>query len=195
MIRHAPTAVKKGFLPEDNAPAVLDSKKIKNLALSLPANCTWHVSPLKRTVQTADALSAYITAGEILVEESLKEQNFGDWSGEKISDVWEELKQNKNQHNYSFICPETSPPNGENFLEQCKRVSLWLENTQLIESTSIVITHSGTIRAILSHILKIEPDIAIGINISHLKKTIFEIIPEDSDNNRGGRFRLLGINE
>ena len=89
MIRHAPTAVKKGFLPEDNAPAVLDSKKIKNLALSLPANCTWHVSPLKRTVQTADALSAYITAGEIRIEESLKEQNFGDWSGEKISDVWE----------------------------------------------------------------------------------------------------------
>ena len=84
---------------------------------------------------------------------------------------------------------------GENFLEQCKRVSLWLENTQFIESTSIVITHSGTIRAILSHILKIEPDIAIGINISHLKKTIFEIIPEDNDKNRGGRFRLLGINE
>ena len=153
------------------------------------------MSPLKRTVQTADALSAYITAGEIRIEESLKEQNFGDWSGEKISDVWEELKQNKNQHNYSFICPETSPPNGENFLEQCKRVSLWLENTQFIESTSIVITHSGTIRAILSHILKIEPDIAIGINVSHLKKTIFEIIPEDNDKNRGGRFRLLGINE
>ena len=34
----------------------------------------------------------------------------------KISVVWDELKMFKNQHNFSFICPEICPPRGDSFL-------------------------------------------------------------------------------
>ena len=78
------------------------------------------------------------------------EQNFGDWAGKKISDVWEELKNNKSQHNFSFICPEICPPNGDSYLDQCNRVSNFIDNFDFHDKKSVVyITHSGTIKAIL----------------------------------------------
>ena len=79
------------------------------------------MSPLRRTVQTAKALSKYTNCSKMILENKLVEQNFGDWSGKKISKVWEILKNNKKKHNFSFISPEVSPPNGESFEEQRKK--------------------------------------------------------------------------
>ena len=59
----------------------------------------------------------------------------------------------------------------------------------------VVVTHSGTIRAILSHLLGIDPDISIGIEISYLSISLFEVLPKDDFKNRGGKYRLLGINK
>ena len=92
------------------------------------------------------------------------EQNFGDWSGKKISKVWEILKNNKKKHNFSFISPEISPPNGESFEEQYKRVVIWLENLSFSKGENIVIvSHAGAIRSVISYALKIKLDYAIGI--------------------------------
>ena len=124
------------------------------------------------------------------------EQNFGDWAGKKISDVWEELKNNKSQHNFSFICPEISPPNGDSYLDQCNRVANFIDNFDFDNKKSVVyITHSGTIKAILSHILNIAPDKSIGIEISHLSFTSIEVIDNKQNKNRGGRFRVLKVNQ
>ena len=83
---------------------------------------------LKRTIQTAKALSKFINFEDITEAKDLVEQNFGDWAGKRISDVWEELKHNKSQHNFSFICPEICPPNGDSYLDQCKRVANFIDN-------------------------------------------------------------------
>ena len=110
---------------------------------------------MKRTIQTAEALSKYISYSQKTEEKNLAEQNFGDWSGKKISDVWKILKKNHSKHNFSFISPEVSPPNGESYIQQCKRVSHWLKNLSILENENIVvIAHSGTIKAIFSHTLK-----------------------------------------
>ena len=37
-------------------------------------------------------------------------------------------------------------------------------------------------------------DKAIGIEISHLSLTILEVLTKDDNKNRGGRFRVLGVN-
>ena len=65
------------------------------LATLIPNNCVWYVSPLKRAIQTAEALSKFVTNSKIVIENKLIEQNFGDWSGKKVSEVWEVLKNAK----------------------------------------------------------------------------------------------------
>ena len=194
-IRHAPVDTELGYLPDNDPDAIINEFKIKNLASYLPQDCIWYVSPLKRTIQTAKALSKYVAVKDMILEKKLKEQNFGDWAGRKISEVWQELKNNISQHNFSFICPEVSPPKGENFLTILERVSIWLEELHFHDpQTAVIITHAGIIRGTLSFVLGIEPDKVIGIEISHLSLTRLEFLSKTDDINRGGRFRILAIN-
>ena len=195
LIRHAPVSSRKGFFPEHDPDAVIKNIQLKKLANVIPDNSTWYVSPLKRTIQTAEALSKYISYSQKTEEKNLAEQNFGDWSGKKISDVWKILKKNHSKHNFSFISPEVSPPNGESYIQQCKRVSHWLKNLSILENENIVvIAHSGTIKAIFSHTLKIKPEFTIGIDINHLSLSIFEVLTKKDSKYKGGRYRLLALN-
>ena len=60
LIRHAPVEKRKGLIPKNNPNALINSKHIKYLASQIPDNSFCYISPLKRTVQTAEALSKYI---------------------------------------------------------------------------------------------------------------------------------------
>ena len=196
LIRHAPVKKKEGFLPEHNPGAIINDDEFKNLAKNIPQDSVWYVSPLRRTMQTADSLSKYVRNRKTIIDSNLIEQNFGNWSGMRISEVWKELRDNEGQHNFSFLCPEISPPNGDSFLDQCKRISRWIENLNFNDSQVIVaITHSGVIRAALSHMLEIEPDKAVGIEILPLSLSLLEVLNEEDCIHRGGRFRLLGVNK
>ena len=196
LIRHAPVKQVKGCFPEHNPVAIIKNNKIKMLATLIPNNCVWYVSPLKRAIQTAEALSKFVNYSKMVRENKLIEQNFGDWSGKKISDVWEVLKECKTKHNFSFISPDFSPPNGESFKEQSKRVGIWLKKLNVLKGKSIVmIAHAGTIRSILSHALKIKNDYAIGIEIRHQSLNILEMITNNDNKYKGGRFRLIALNK
>ena len=186
----------EGFFPKHNPDAVIKNKQLKILATLIPNNCTWYVSPLKRAIQTAEALSKHVTYSKMIRENKLIEQNFGDWSGKKISEVWKILNKNKIRHNFSFISPDFSPPNGESFKEQSERVGVWLKNLNVLEGKSIVIiSHAGTIRSILLHALKIKHDYAIGIEILHQSLNILEMVTNKDDKYKGGKFRLIAINK
>ena len=196
LIRHAPVKQVKGFFPKHNPDAIIKNNQLKILATLIPNNCVWYVSPLKRAIQTAEALSKYVNYSKMVLESKLIEQNFGDWSGKKISEVWEILNKSKTKHNFSFISPSESPPNGESFKKQSKRVGIWLENLNVPEGKSIVIiSHAGTIRSILLHALKIKHDYAIGIEILHQSLNILEMISKDDNKYKGGRFRLIALNK
>ena len=196
LIRHAPVEKMVGFLPMNDGNAIITEVQIRKLANRLPKDCIWYVSPLKRTIQTTTALSEYVTIKEMVIEKNLREQNFGDWEGRKISEVWKEIQNNKNEHNHSFISPEVCPPKGDCFLDQCMRVSIWLRDLDLMASqTYIVIAHAGTIKAALSYMLEIDPDKAIGIEVSHLALNIVEVLRKEHDRYRGGRYRLLCLNQ
>ena len=196
LIRHAPVKQVKGFFPKHNPDAIIKNNQLKMLATLIPNNCVWYVSPLKRAIQTAEALSKYVKYSKMVRENKLVEQNFGDWSGKKISEVWEILNKSKTKHNFSFISPSESPPNGESFKKQSKRVGIWLENLNVPEGKSIIIiSHAGTIRSILLHALKIKHDYAIGIEILHQSLNILEMISKDDNKYKGGRFRLIALNK
>ena len=195
LIRHAPVKQITGFFSQHNPDAIIKNNKIKKLATCLPDNCDWYVSPLKRTIQTAEALSRYKQYSKIITENNLVEQSFGDWSGKKISEIWKLINKNKHKHNFSFISPEFSPPNGESFLEQSKRVEIWLKKLKLKGGQNIlIITHAGTIRAILSHALQIKPDFAIGLEVTYQSYSVLEMLSNKDNKHKGGQFRLLSFN-
>jgi alpha-ribazole phosphatase len=196
LIRHAPVKQVKDCFPKHNPNAIIKNNQLRVLAALIPNNCIWYVSPLKRAIQTAEALSKFVNYSKMIYETKLIEQNFGDWSGKKISEVWEVLKKIKTKHNFSFISPEVSPPNGESFNEQCTRVEIWLEKLNVSEGKNIVIiSHAGTIRSILAHALKIKPDYAIGIEILHQSLNVLEMIPNNDNKYKGGKFRLIALNK
>ena len=196
LIRHAPVREVKGFFPKHNPDAIIKNNQLKMLATLIPNNCVWYVSPLKRAIQTAEALSKHVPYSKMVRENKLIEQNFGDWSGKKISEVWKILNKNKMRHNFSFISPDFSPPNGESFKQQSKRVGIWLNNLNVLEGKSIVIiSHAGTIRSILLNALKIKHDYAIGIEILHQSLNILEMVTNKDNKYKGGRFRLIAINK
>ena len=78
LIRHAPARKISGSLPEYDPDAIINDIHIKILAAHIPRDSTWYVSPLKRTIQPAKALSKYVSYKEMNLEKNLEEQNFGD---------------------------------------------------------------------------------------------------------------------
>ena len=79
LIRHAPVEKKEGFLPEHNPEAIINENEFKKLSKNIPENSVWHVSPLRRTMQTADCLSKYVGSRRTIIDNNLVEQNFGKW--------------------------------------------------------------------------------------------------------------------
>mgnify|MGYP000604370752 FL=1 len=59
LIRHAQVEKLEGYIPENNANAVINLEHLKILASYIPNNCACYVSPLKRALQTAKALSKF----------------------------------------------------------------------------------------------------------------------------------------
>ena len=85
LIRHAPVKKIKGYVPTNDPNAIINPDHFKILASHIPDNSICYVSPLKRAIQTAHQLSKFMNLREIIIEKNLREQNFGDWQGKKIS--------------------------------------------------------------------------------------------------------------
>ena len=67
LIRHAQVEKLEGYIPENNANAIINLDHLKILATCIPHNCTCYVSPLKRALQTAKALSKFTNFKELLL--------------------------------------------------------------------------------------------------------------------------------
>ena len=83
LIRHAPVKKFEGYIPKNNPNAVINFEQLKKISAHIPCDSTCYVSPLKRSIQTAKALSKYVEFREIIVEKKLIEQSFGEWEGKK----------------------------------------------------------------------------------------------------------------
>ena len=139
-------------------------------------------------------MSKFVTYSKLVREKKLIEQNFGDWSGKKISEVWEILNKNKTKHNFSFISPEFSPPNGESFLEVLERVQTCVrELTLKFKGEDIIcIAHGGPIRAAIALALGLNGDQAMSFSIDNLSTTIIDYI--HPENGFHGGWRVGGTN-
>ncbi|MBT6416682.1 histidine phosphatase family protein [Candidatus Puniceispirillum sp.] len=168
-VRHAMVQKKSDHLPPHDPPITNQPHDLTSLIEALPKGADWHISPLQRTRQTADLLKAQLDPQSTKIEPALVEQSFGTWDEQLVADIWKELK-DKPRHNWSYMTADRVPPGGESFAQQCLRVAHWcqLQEQQEFLSPQILITHAGTIRAMLAHMLDISPDRALSFDVPNL---------------------------
>jgi len=188
-VRHAPVvdAHLKHITGQNDVDAdVTDGKAFQALAQHLPANAVWFTSPLKRTAQTAQALTrAGAEAVEPLVEPAWAEQNFGDWTGL----TWDAIGADQP----FWDAPTTSRPPGEgseSFSDQCDRVakrSLELSD-EFAGRDLVCVAHAGTIRAALACALGLSPEQALTAQVYNLSLTRLDYVG-------AGNWRVVGLNQ
>lgn len=106
-----------------------------------------YASDLKRAVDTAEIVN--YKELEILIDEELRELNFGIFEGHTYKELLEkypeELKKSQsNWKNYNYIT-------GESVLELQKRAVDFIEKKVDLEENTVLVTHWGVINTILSH--------------------------------------------
>ncbi|MEW6036640.1 MAG: alpha-ribazole phosphatase family protein [Pseudomonadota bacterium] len=123
-------------------------------------------SPLLRCAEFAGELAGRLGL-ELRVDERLSELGFGDWEGRPWSEVYdhhgEQLREFQRR-------PDRNPaPGGEHYPDFERRVAAAWEDLLGLpgERHWLVVTHAGTIRAILRRVLEFPASRWFGIDVPH----------------------------
>jgi alpha-ribazole phosphatase len=176
-VRHAPSKSAPGVIT-GSSDVECELPPAIPLQNTLPAQAVWLVSPLKRTLATAEALGGQ---RDFHHEPAFVEQNFGEWEGKSWSDpaiyptFWDDPG-------------HTRPPDGESFAELTVRVTTAIHRiSQEIKAGDVVaVAHAGPIRAALALALDLTPNQALRFAIDPLSLTRLDYL--------GQGWRVGGVN-
>lgn len=136
-------------------------------------------SPLRRARATAEAV-ADRTGGQVLVEETLREVDFGDWEGHTFTEIqrrWPaELK--------SWLAdPAVPPPGGESFAEAAKRVSEARDKLLLDHKgkTILIVSHVTPIKILLRLALLAPPEALYRMHLDVASLSAIDHFPDGPD--------------
>lgn len=200
-VRHAPVPEAGGRLygQEDLGCDTSDNQAFLALAARLPRDAAWIVSPLKRTIETRDALLATgvfveTETASSIIEPAFIEQNFGRWQG--LS--WPEMEAS-DPHAYSEFWRDptrVSPPQGESFLDLMDRVHSAINRlTERFAGGDIIcVSHGGTIRAAIALALGLSPESAMALVIDNLALSRLDYMKDGLLRGKGGSWMVRGIN-
>jgi alpha-ribazole phosphatase len=158
------------------------------LARRLPRPAVWRITPLSRTRRTAEAI---FTAGyprqELVEEPDLIEQSLGEWQGLPHADLPERLT--LPPHAFWPLAGYEHPPGGETMAQVIRRAGAAMERlaTEYPDEDVVVVSHGGTIRAVVAHALNIGPDNALHLSIHNLSLTRLDRYPDG--------WRVVCVNE
>ena len=174
-IRHAPSAGDQGIIhgQDDVAANLSDAQALAALNQRLPANSHLFSSNIRRTIETAEAVTG---RAPIQIAE-FAEQSFGDWNGGKWRDLPRE-EMNAFWTNYA----EQKAPAGESFRELTERVhpKILQMSADYRDQDLVVVAHAGTIRAALALALETPLNAALNMAISNLSLTRIDAFPDEN---------------
>jgi broad specificity phosphatase PhoE len=173
-IRHAPVDSGGVIYGQTDLDATCtDSTLFDSLAARLPEDAVWMVTNLSRTRQTADALRERIPheVPDYLVEPAFAEQHFGNWQGRTHAEL--RAERHPEWHRFWLAPAHERPPEGESFTELTERVALALRrrSEEFAGRDVVCVAHGGTIRAVLSVALDIEPERALAFAVENCSLT------------------------
>ena len=132
------------------------------VTLTDPKQVPWHVSPLSRTVETAQLARREIGLPEddFLRDDRLKELAFGRWEGL----TWKEVRHSDPQRAAQREKDkwQTVPPDGESYNLLSQRLAPWLGS---VAGDWVVVAHGGVARVLLHDIAGVAPHEAAELDI------------------------------
>jgi alpha-ribazole phosphatase len=128
-------------------------------------------SPLQRCLK----LAFDINRGNPIVDDRLKELNFGDW--EMLT--WDEIPRDIFDH-WATDYANLAPPEGETFSELQSRGVAFVDDMKKKHQGEhiAVVSHGGMIRAILAHTLNIPLKSLFRFTVDHASITTFDFSHE-----------------
>ena len=113
--------------------------------LARPADFDYVTSPLGRTRETMAIVRSALgfPAGEVRIDDRLREMNYGHWEGQLAADL-----PNTDPHGMAERARDWwhwRPEGGESYEDLTKRVNDWLET---VERNTVVSSHGGVSRAL-----------------------------------------------
>jgi alpha-ribazole phosphatase len=152
----------------------------------------WVVTPLSRTLHTAQALfRAGYPEQHLHVEPGLSEQDLGEWQGITHAALPVQLAQPA--HPFWPISGDERPPGGESIEDVIARVGPTLERLAAahgVDGTGgdvVAVSHGGAIRACIAYAAGLTGQQALHFAIQNLSLSVLERSPEG--------WRVAGVNE
>lgn len=158
------------------------------LGRRLPDPARWLVTPLSRTLRTAQAIfAAGYPEQPLAVEPDLIEQSFGVLQGTEGARLPERLTQPA--HDFWPISHSERPEDGESFEDVILRVGTVIERLADAHDGEdiVIVCHGGVIRAAMAHVLNLGGDAALRLTVGNISLTRIE--------RRGHAWRVVSANE
>jgi broad specificity phosphatase PhoE len=151
------------------------SPQYRALSRRLPRPARWLVTPLSRTVRTAEAIfRAGYPASEAGVEPGLIEQDLGAWQGLAHADLPALLA--TPAHAFWPLGASETPPGGESMAEVVARVGATIERLagDFHGQDVVAVSHGGAIRGAVAHAMGADARSALHLAVQNLSLTILE---------------------
>jgi broad specificity phosphatase PhoE len=164
LISHATTrALRAATFGGDDALDEVGTAQARSLAGSVGAVTRCWSSPARRARETAAALN--LTA---VVDERLRECDYGRWTGLKFSQVL--LREPRKLVRW-MRDPSTAPHGGESIPQVLERVAAWLREQEREPGHTVAVTHSSVIRAAIVHVIQAQLPAFWRIDVTPLSRT------------------------
>ena len=144
----------------------------RQVAKRLPREAHWVTSPMKRAMQTADALEAAgATRGEREIDPDIAEMNFGSYNGLSLRELFE-LREDA-WIGFWPLSPHEKAPDGESFDMLTGRVQRFVDRMQSEHRGGhvVCVAHRGTILAALRIALQMPLDTSVAFDIGNVSVT------------------------
>ena len=192
-LRHAPPINPDKICYGEDMAVDLSSRirtAIRRQAKNLPCNADWIASPILRTMQTAKVFSEIKNhqIGQFLpikidTNGKLKEQSFGEWTGRRHKDLFNDAA----FQNYMDDVANIDPPRGESLNRFSARVHQGIDeiiNANPDGGNKIIVAHAGTIRAALSRATGMKIEDTLLFSIDPLSLTVIAYDPVKTRNSK-----------
>ncbi|MCB2127785.1 MAG: histidine phosphatase family protein [Rhodobacteraceae bacterium] len=178
IIRHAPTRSPGRLCGRTDVRANTDGDmRIARMARDLPVPARLIASPARRCIETAAAL--WPGRRPDALENSLWEQDFGEWEGLAYADL-----PDLGPQSLDYLASHR-PPKGESFADMAHRVAPVLQ-TLARQGDTTVVAHAGTVRAAIA-LANGSLASALSYEIAHLSMTRLRAAPD-------GRWSIVFVN-
>lgn len=115
-------------------------------------------SPLKRC-----ASLAFFLSNDVVVDDRLKELNFGLWEGVSWEDIF---STDEGKHWFADYLNYTCP-GGESFQDLGRRVHLFMSDLTHVSGNILIVTHDGVMRCLLNEVGLIDLPNIFDLTIPH----------------------------